>query len=62
MLSHLRHGALGAAVFVGIAVPALLADPAMRSVVDHHPGLAAYFAVAVGVAHAIVKAAGSSSS
>jgi hypothetical protein len=57
--SHLRHWSLGAAGFVVLAVPALLADPAARSLVDHHPGLAAYLAAAVGVAHALVKGFGS---
>jgi hypothetical protein len=55
VVTHLRRWLLGTAVFVGIAVPALLVDPAARSVVDHHPSLAAYLAAAVGVAHAVVK-------
>lgn len=52
---HPLHVVVGAILLVVAAVPAILADPAVRSVVEHHPWVAVYLAAAAGVVRAIEK-------
>jgi len=54
-MSHVKHAAFVAVVALLAQVPAILASPAARSVIDHHPGLAVYVPVAVGVASALLR-------
>lgn len=57
-MSKYRHALVTVAAIVAATVPAVLADPAARSLIAHHPALAAYLPLAsallVGLYHALV--------
>lgn len=50
------HLIVGAILLVVAAVPAILADPAVQHIIEHHPWVAIYLLGAAGVVRSIEKA------
>lgn len=65
-MTKYRHALVTVAAIIAATVPAVLADPAARSLIAHHPALAAYLPLAsallVGLYHALVGTGAAASS
>lgn len=55
-LLNAKHVAVVAIGFLVVAVPAVVATPAVRNYLANHPVDAGYFAVAAGLVSAVYKA------
>lgn len=56
MKKHLIHALEAASIVVLAQVPAIIASPAVQSLIEHHPAVAVYVPIAAGIASALYRA------